>query len=317
MNTTANIRIIPFIKMSAAGNDFVLIDEKQLVDKIDNYSRFAQRVCNRHVGIGADGLLVYTSHNESGFEMKYYNSDGSTGGMCGNGARCISAYHFDVYGKGETTVQFTAIGGAYSATTDGKTITVRMKNSTNLLTDLSLNFDGVEIVCSYIDTGSPHTVVFLKDLKEQFPDAAFEHIDIRHLGRRIRYHEAFKPLGTNVNFVDPLSDTEIRVRTYERGVEEETLACGTGAIASAVITAKRFRYQPPVQVHTRSGETLAVDFSVDTQKKAITDVTLAGAWTYHYTGSVFIDENIDRTGLKHVPHYAVAALYSQTIQKDR
>ncbi len=308
---------IPFIKMSAAGNDFVLIDETKLGGVIENYNLFTQKVCNRRLGIGADGLLVYKSHNEVRFEMEYYNSDGSSGGMCGNGGRCISAYHFDVYGKGEPTVQFTAIGHVYTATTDGKTITVEMKNPTHLLTDLSINVDGVEIACNFIDTGSPHTVVFLDDLKNSFPDAAFEILDIHYLGSRIRHHEAFKPLGTNVNFVEPISDTEIRVRTYERGVEGETLACGTGAIASAVIAAKRFQCQPPIHVDTRSGEKLAVDFSVDTQNNAITNVTLAGTWMYHYTGSVFINEKENRAGLKQMPDFAVTALYSQIIQRDR
>lgn len=303
--------------MSAAGNDFVLIDEIHTGNKIKNYNLFAQKVCNRRLGIGADGLLVYKSHNELPFEMVYYNSDGSTGGMCGNGARCISAYYFDVYGKNETTVQFKAFGKIYSASSDGKIITLSMQNPTQLLTDLAINVEGVDISCNFIDTGSPHTVLFFVDIKNQYPGKTFESFDIHTLGRQIRLHEAFKPLGTNVNFVEIVTDTQIRVRTYERGVEEETFSCGTGSIASAILAALRFKCQPPIQVHTRSGEKLIVDFKGNLINHEIMQVSLAGTWIFHYTGSVFISEKEDIAGSRHIPDFAIAALYSQTIQRSR
>lgn len=315
MSVPNKILHVPFIKMSAAGNDFVLIDETRHAVKIAGYGNLAKKVCDRHYGIGADGLLIYKHHAILHFEMDYYNADGSTGGMCGNGARCISAYHFDVYGKGTKSVDFIAFGHQYSASTDGDTISIRMKDPTHLLRNLSINIVGDTINCYFIDTGSPHVIVFMDDLEQTFPEITFDNFDIKHIGGSIRRHEAFKPMGTNVNFVKPLSDTAIRVRTYERGVEGETLACGTGAVASAAVTAVRFNNRPPVSVHTRSGEVLTVDFSIDVTDKNIYDVTLTGTWLYHYTGSVFIDKNSDITGVMHLPENIAKGIHSFTLQK--
>lgn len=301
MKTTDNILYLPFVKLSGAGNDFVLIDQTRLHSAIERYDTLAKAICDRHRGVGADGLLVYKSHDSLDFEMDYYNADGSSGAMCGNGGRCIAAYHFDVHGKDKRSVKFMAFDTIYTARTNGDTISVHMKDPSHILTDITINVDGTEIVCHYIDTGTPHVVVFTDELYKFYPDASFDDFDIQYLGGRIRRHEAFRPLGTNVNFVEPLQDNQIAIRTYERGVENETLACGTGSVASAVITVLQLQQKPPVQVITRSDDIMSVHFSADVQNKKITDVILAGTWMYHFTGTVIIDKNLNYAGIRHLP----------------
>lgn len=318
MKTTDNIINIPFVKMSAAGNDFVLLDETQLSLQIKYYELLARKLCNRNYGVGADGLLVYKRHHTEKFEMGYYNADGSTGGMCGNGARCISAYHFDVHGKERQFVTFTAFGHFYKAKRDGIKISVQMKDPSHLITDLTINVEGIELDCNFIDTGSPHVVIFFNDLQSTYPDFKFENFNINHLGNRIRHHEAFRPLGTNANFVMPVSAGTIRVRTYERGVEGETLGCGTGAIASAVIFSAKSKNVPPIAVQTKSGEILEVNFSLCEKFKNFSDITLSGTWRYHFWGIAYIDvEDEKNNGIESIPDSTIQSMRSLTINPDR
>lgn len=315
MSVSTDIPYIPFVKMSAAGNNFVLIDETRLNEKITDCATLAKKVCDRNYGIGADGLLIYKNHAMLDFEMDYYNADGSTGGMCGNGARCVSAYYFNLYGKGAKSADFMALGHQYSASIDENTITIQMKDPTHLLRNLSINIGGDIINSYFIDTGSPHVVVFMDDLQNTFPGISFDNLDIGRIGGGMRRHEAFKPMGTNVNFAKPVSDSAITVRTYERGVEGETLACGTGAVAAAVVTAIRYDIRPPIGVRTRSGEVLTVNFTVNVTDDSVSDVTLTGTWLFHYTGSVFIDTKSEKTGVVHLTEKIAKEIQSTTLQK--
>jgi diaminopimelate epimerase len=316
MSIPENNISVPFVKMSAAGNDFVLIDETQLSVSINDYERFARVICNRHLGVGADGLLVYKSHPGLPFTMDYYNADGSTGAMCGNGGRCVAAYYFDVYGNRAKSVKFMAFGHIYTAVTEDDLISVEMKDPTHIITDLTINVSGDSIRCYYIDTGSPHVVVFWEDYKRLYPDMQFDTFDIRHIGSLIRRHEAFRPLGANVNFVKPVSDGKIQLRTYERGVEDETLGCGTGSIASAIMISLRAGYQPPIRVQSRSGEVLIVRFIADKSNTTIKDVTLTGSWAYHHSGYFFSNEAFTVFGIKQISYDFVKRLYSSTMLKE-
>jgi diaminopimelate epimerase len=317
MNTDNKPVSLPFIKLSGAGNDFVLFDEAWLEKSSVEYGELARKVCNRRLGIGADGILIYKTHDSLPFEMLYFNSDGSTGGMCGNGARCIAAYYFSTYGKNEKEVHFTAFHNIYTATIDGEYITVQMIDPSHLISNLTLNIDGNTLACHFIHTGSPHVVVFLNDMKKLYPDLEFELFDLQYLGKQIRKHEAFKPLGANVNFIKPNTDGTISMRTYERGVEEETLACGTGAIASGVLTNLELGYQPPVTVHTRSGDTLTVNFSRGEKKNSVTAVTLTGSWLYHFKGIVYIDKENQYTGSNYLSEHTIEQLLKLTYRQER
>ncbi len=285
---------IPFVKISGAGNDFILIDEDALPAGIGPYGIFAKAACNRHYGTGADGLLVVKVADKADFEMDYYNADGSTGGMCGNGARCVAGYVMDTR-KLDRRVTFKAFDHTYTAERKGSEITVEMKNPSGLLTDLELDVGGKKHTCHYIDTGSPHVVVIVDGDNRTF-EQSFDDADIEQIGRQLRYHEAFKPFGTNVNFIAgaEIGKNTIRIRTYERGVESETLACGTGSVASAIIAALLRKLEPPVYVHTRSGFRLAVDFR--RTGREITSVTLTGPYRYIFTGRLAYNPSSQTTG---------------------
>jgi diaminopimelate epimerase len=215
--------------------------------------------------------------------------------MCGNGARCIAAYFLDSR-RADTVVTFTALGDRYTAERIGRELTVHMKDPSGKLLGLTLDVDGKIIPCNYIDTGSPHAVVFVNEQFNPF-DRQFNTANIVPLGRQLRYHETFKPFGTNVNFVSDYQPHEgrIKIRTYERGVEDETLSCGTGSIASAIITSDLYAIDPPIHVVTRSGATLIVDFQRKEEK--ISGVTLTGPISYHFTGTVYYNPDMHNAGI--------------------
>lgn len=204
-----------FYKYHGAGNDFVIIDNAEVTFDETNYA-LINRICDRHFGIGADGLMVLKKHSGYDFEMLYYNSDGMPGTMCGNGGRCITAFaHLKGYIGNETN--FLAMDGIHQAKIiNEKSIALRM-NDISTIETLSDGF--------MIDTGSPHFVKFLSGI-----DA----LDIYSEGKKIRNEQRFTPDGINVNFCELLSENTLKIATFERGVENETLACGTGSVASAI-----------------------------------------------------------------------------------
>lgn len=253
---TSRVKKIEFVKMTGAGNDFVLVDNRKARLFVD-WTDFARPVCDRRYGVGADGLLVIERSSRADFAMKYYNADGSYGGMCGNGGRCAARY---VMEEGKCrSVRFEALGHIYRAQELGDSISLRMKDPNLLLEKTKVLLFKTKILFTWIDTGAPHAVMFLEEVPLGLRRKLLEP-DINDIGRRIRSHRRFAPEGTNVDFIELIDDATISMRTYERGVENETLACGTGAVASAVVSAQRFGLRSPIDVNTRSGEVLTVSF---------------------------------------------------------
>jgi diaminopimelate epimerase len=215
---------IPFFKYQGTGNDFVLIDQRTTCFLTKNDRILVEKMCDRRFGIGADGLILLQNHADFDFEMIYFNADGRESSMCGNGGRCIVAFaHFlEIFEKKCT---FLAIDGNHEAS-----ISSKLKTQNSKLKTINLKMSDVQSVDnqqdSYVlNTGSPHFVTFLEKL---------DSVDVFKKGRKIRNSPPFKKSGINVNFVEILAENELRVATYERGVEDETFSCGTGVTAAAL-----------------------------------------------------------------------------------
>lgn len=262
-----DLRKLQFAKMSGAGNDFVVFDNRDGRIRADR-GELVRRACSRGLGIGADGVLVVEPSTCADFRMAYYNSDGGEAEMCGNGGRCISRYAY-LNGIAGPTMTFETMAGLHHSEVVGENVKLGMMDpcGERMHIDLSLGADrgNDTITGSFINTGVPHFVVFVNDI---------ERIDVRDLGSMIRYHSKFAPAGANADFVQIVDAHSIRIRTYERGVEDETLACGTGTVASAVLGAMSGRLVSPVTASTRSGLELKVSFRCNEGK--VTDVYLEG-----------------------------------------
>ncbi|MCS7229031.1 MAG: diaminopimelate epimerase [Candidatus Kryptonium sp.] len=247
---------IKFYKMTGAGNDFIMFDNRNGL--IKNPPKLAQWVCDRHFGVGADGIILIEKSKTSDFKMVYFNSDGSFGGMCGNGGRCIAKLAYEMgIAKKETT--FEANGKFYKAeilSNDRVKLYLPAPKTRKL--NLKLKLGKKFFKAHFIDTGAPHLVVFTDENKIR----NIEKININTLGRKLRFHPYFEN-GTNVNFVSIIDENTIRMRTYERGVEGETLACGTGSVASALISSEIKNLTPPIKVKATSGEILTVGWNID------------------------------------------------------
>jgi diaminopimelate epimerase len=244
---------IPFTKMSGSGNDFILIDHREPFLKEDRLKDFIQKVCRRRVSVGADGLILIERSEKADFKWRFYNADGSEPEMCGNGGRCAARFA-SLKGIAGPSLKFETLAGILSAQVDGKRVRLEMTKPFGLKLDETLVVDGKKEVFSFINTGVPHVVLFTKDL---------EKLDIVKVGRAIRRHSQFSPAGANVNFVRVEKGASLSVRTYERGVEDETLACGTGVVASALIAAFKGLVKSPVSIKTRGGEVLTVHFEIE------------------------------------------------------
>jgi len=247
------MKSIPFYKMSGAGNDFIIIDNRRQIVGDANLTGFISKVCRRKMSAGADGLILVEGSDRCDFRWRFFNSDGSPAEMCGNGARCAARFAY-VSGIADNTLSFETEAGVVSAQIDGDRVKVKMPDPKDLKLSYALELSGGSLDISSIHTGVPHVVVMV----EQIDD-----VDVVSLGREIRFHRAFAPSGTNANFVSRRTGNEIQIRTYERGVEDETLACGTGAIASAIVSACRFKMSSPIDVKTRSGEYLRIHFNAE------------------------------------------------------
>lgn len=240
---------IPFWKMSGSGNDFLVIDRRNK-SLIANPSHFARQACRPKVSVGADGVLLLEESKKADFAMRIFNADGSEAEMCGNGARCIARYAF-LQGIAGSVMTFETLAGIVEAEVKGQRVKTRMGEPRDLLLHQKISVDGEEIFLHRVNSGVPHAVLFVEDL---------EKAAVKELGRKIRFHEAFHPAGTNVNFLNLTDPHHISIRTYERGVEEETLACGTGSVASAIISAALNLVESPVFLHTRGGEVITIYF---------------------------------------------------------
>lgn len=253
-----------FTKMSGAGNDFILFDKKNYPEFLLNPEKIRQ-LCDRHFGIGADGVILIGDTENMNFNMDYFNADGSHGSLCGNGARCAIKYA-DLSGRIEgDSVRFSCNNETFSGKTidDGR-ITFFLNSPSRIKKNFKLKAHNQLLNASFADTGSPHVVVNIEDvvIDPNKPIQRYSDIDqlpVLELGREIRYHNDFAPEGTNVNFYKITAD-EILIRTYERGVENETLACGTGSVATAIIASMVHGITPPVKLHVKGGDILEVNF---------------------------------------------------------
>jgi len=247
---------IPFMKMSGSGNDFIFIDHRKPIIQVDQMRDFVRKVCRRRVSVGADGLIFIEPSKRADFKWRFFNSDGSEGEMCGNGGRCAARFAWLKKIAG-SSLTFETLAGILAAEVNGIRVKLEMTKPFGLKLDEKISVDGKELVLSSINTGVPHAVVFSEDL---------DRMDIVPLGRAIRYHSHFTPAGTNANFVRVVDRSHLSVRTYERGVEDETLACGTGTVASTLIAAFQGMVNSPVSVKTRGGEVLVVHFEIESKQ---------------------------------------------------
>lgn len=242
-----------FAKMQACGNDFIVMD-----DRTEQFagceSALAQRLCQPHLGIGADGLLLLRNGDAANhFGMVFVNANGLIGEMCGNGARCLAAFIHRAILVTQTLVLQTAIGPVPVRFEDTHSILLDLPAAGPVRSGIAIDWQGQDWLFEAVEVGVPHAVIFLPDL------SALEQLSVDALGRHVCHHPAFAPRQTNVNFV-ALHDGRLHLRTYERGVEAETLGCGTGATAAALLAHQRFDLPWPIEVVTRSGEALQIDF---------------------------------------------------------
>jgi len=244
---------IPFMKMSGSGNDFIFIDHRNPLVAEDRMRDFVQKVCRRRISVGADGLIFIERSERADFKWRFFNADGSEAEMCGNGGRCASRFAF-LKGIAGPKLTFETLAGILSAEVDGKRVKLEMTRPFGLKLDETLLIEGREEVISSINTGVPHAVLFREEL---------EGLDVVRMGRAIRYHSHFAPAGTNANFIRVEDRSRLTIRTFERGVEDETLACGTGTVASVLIAAFKGFVKSPVAVNTRGGEILTVHFEIE------------------------------------------------------
>ena len=243
--------LLQFFKMSASGNDFILIDNRDRgVDAMfPDTPAFVQKVCRRRHSVGADGLILIERADGLDFAWRFYNADGSEAEMCGNGGRCAARFAY-IKGIAGERIAFGTLAGTMKAEVrkDGK-VKLQLTRPAHLKLDYAIRLDTREIFVSSVDTGVPHTILLTDDV---------ERAPVEELGRLIRLHKSFLPKGTNVDFVQVMDRENVKIRTYERGVEGETYACGTGAAAAGVILKKKGLTGGAVNVWTRGGETVRV-----------------------------------------------------------
>jgi diaminopimelate epimerase len=242
---------IKFSKMSGSGNDFIVIDNRSGDMDGINLEQFIIAVCRRKLSVGADGLILIEPSEKADFRWRFFNSDGSRAEMCGNGARCAARFAY-VNGIAGPTLSFETDAGIVSGQVGKERAKVKMPDPTDLRMDYAIELATGPISVSSINTGVPHVVIM---------EDAVDSVDVFRLGRIIRNHEAYAPRGTNVNFICRQAPGELAVRTYERGVENETLACGTGSIASALVASIQLNWASPINILTRGGETLTIHFT--------------------------------------------------------
>lgn len=266
--------MVNFWKMNGAGNDFVVLDNRDMALTLSKEQIAA--MCHRQRGIGADGLLVLEpARNGADFRMRYYNADGGEAEMCGNGARCFARFVNFLQGDTLEKTSFETIAGVIESHFSGDQVRIRLSTPFDLKLHLSLDLDGVPHTVHSVNTGVPHAVIFVDDLAA---------VEVKRFGAATRYHPHFAPAGTNVNFVSVLAPDHLAIRTYERGVEDETLACGTGMVASAIVHHELTGSPSPIRVDVAGGDTLETGFT-QTASGGYEEVTLLGPADFTYSGT--------------------------------
>ncbi len=261
---------IPFSKLSGSGNDFILVDNRGGIVSTEELPRLARMLCRRKFSVGADGLIAVEDTETADFRWQFFNADGSSAEMCGNGGRCAARFAV-VKGIAGVRHSFETLAGPIRAEVKDRRVKLEMVPPTDLHLPVDIPLPAGGRQGASVNTGVPHVVL---------PEEDLEAVDVKSLGREIRSHSLFSPAGTNVNFISRTGESGISVRTYERGVEDETMACGTGAVASALIGACWWGLVSPVHVRTTGGEILRVYFS--RQGERFEDVFLEGdtVWVY-------------------------------------
>mgnify|MGYP001035980121 CR=1 FL=1 len=241
---------VEFWKMNGSGNDFILIDNMDGKIQDDEMSHLVERACRRRESVGADGVIFVVKSDRFDFGWRFFNADGGEVEMCGNGGRCVSRF---AYLKGITgrDLTFETLAGPISAEVSGRIVKLLMPVPEGIVIDFEMEHDQSWKTVDFINTGVPHVVVHVENLSN-FP--------VAEQGRAIRYHSLFAPEGTNADFMKVTGPDSLEISTYERGVEDETLACGTGAIACALIASIRGMMISPVKVKTKGGEELTIYF---------------------------------------------------------
>lgn len=280
-----------FTKMNGAGNDFVILDEmdRPLGVAPEDIPALVYRLCSRHTGVGADGvILLQRPRGDADASMRFYNSDGSTGEMCGNGARCACRYVYASGRAGEVVRLETTAGLVTGWRQAHDRFRIRLNTPTVLVPEMTLTLDGGELRCGYAelgDPGIPHLTVEIPDLMLRL-DEEEQLAALRTLGRRLRYHPALHK-GANVNFYQVNGPHHVRQLTYERGVEDFTMACGTGAgTLAAVLTLQGRMDGGPVQVQTAGGD---LEVEVQTENGRVSVLYLTGAALFVYSGELAED----------------------------
>ncbi len=282
---------IYFTKMSGAGNDFIVIDEREYPG-ISLTPEFISKLCDRRNGIGADGIINIADLSNYDFRMDYYNADGTSKTLCGNGARCAIKYAQFSNRLRNGKASFVANDDIYSGEMlEAEKVKFNLNEPKNIKRNMKVDAAGQNINYHFADTGSPHVIIKIEDiLKEPANEDTFytniNEVPVFDIGKEIRYHRNFFPAGTNVNFIK-INNGAIEIRTYERGVEDETLACGTGSAASAVVASLFDNVKPPVLLLTRGGDELIVDFNL--KNNHIENLSLTGPAKIIYTGNFLIN----------------------------
>ncbi|MFW6151873.1 MAG: diaminopimelate epimerase [Verrucomicrobiota bacterium] len=265
--------IIPFSKMHGAGNDFILVDDRSNTFPFEDRQWLAETAARR-TGVGCEGIIGVQQSETADFRMRFFNPDGCEVEMCGNGARCVARYAFDRKLAPEH-MRIETAAGILEAQIQDPDVKLLMTKPDKLAINLKLFFDKDELSYGFANTGVPHVVIKVPELRE---------FDVKGIGAKIRYHEDFRPKGTNANFIAIDGPGEISVRTYERGVEDETLACGTGITAAAIIACLSGEVSPPVSVNTAGGDKLVVDLRL--QGNEAENVSLLGPAVYTFNGEL-------------------------------
>ena len=265
--------MLHFTKMNGAGNDFVMLDNR--AGELQLARDQIAHICDRHRGVGADGVLILEkAANGADFRMRYYNADGGEAEMCGNGARCFARFAERTAGA-KKKISFETPAGIIRAKVDGEMVCLQMSEPKDLRSNVEISAGGETFHGQSIDTGVPHFVIRMDKIGD---------VDVVKNGRAVRRHEIFSPRGTNVNFVEKRGRRRIAIRTYERGVEDETLACGTGVVASALTFALSENVDGPIGVLVRGGRELTVGFKRSGEE--FSNVTLTGPADFVFEGTI-------------------------------
>jgi diaminopimelate epimerase len=268
----------PFWKMHGAGNNFILLDDRSLRFPCTD-SALIRRLCDRHTGIGSEGLLLLQPSRSGNYRMRFFNPDGAEAGMCGNGARCIARLAHDL-GAAPAAMHIETASGMLVAEVLSDSVRLHLPAPVDCRCHQTLELSKQPVRYHAIHTGVPHAVIETQSL---------DSMDVCGIGAAMRHHAAFAPQGTNVDFMTITGPQALRVRTYERGVEAETPACGTGITACALVAGHLGRVTPPVRVTCQHGDTLEVGFRMTAD--GFQDVTLLGPAAYVFEGTVEVHVN--------------------------